>query len=170
MAEAVVRGVRAATRKPLFAKLSPNVTDIGEIARAAEAAGADAITAVNTLLGMSVDWRTGKPGINTVMGGYSGAGIKPVALRCAWQCVRSVRIPVIGCGGISTAHDVLEYLVVGCRAVEVGTACFSDPSQLARLAPEIARLLEERGIESIEHLIGTLRTTLPVQPAPAGAR
>jgi dihydroorotate dehydrogenase (NAD+) catalytic subunit len=161
MAEAVVRGVRAATRKPIFAKLSPNVTDIGAIARAAQAGGADAITAVNTLLGMSVDWRTGAPGINTVMGGYSGVAIRPIALRCAWQCVRAVSIPVIGCGGVARASDVLDYLVVGCRAVQVGTSCFSDPSNIARLPAEISALLDARGIAQVESLIGTLRAGLP---------
>jgi dihydroorotate dehydrogenase (NAD+) catalytic subunit len=156
-AEAVLRGVRAATRKPLFAKLSPNVTDIGEIARAVEAGGADAVTAVNTLLGMAVDWRTGKPGINTVMGGYSGIAVKPVALRCAWQCVRAVSIPVIGCGGVGKAEDVLEFLAVGCRAVQVGTSCFSDPSNIARLPAEIDALLEAAGFHELAARIGILQ-------------
>jgi len=156
-AEAVLRGVRAATRKPLFAKLSPNVTDIGEIARAVEAGGADAVTAVNTLLGMAVDWRSGKPGINTVMGGYSGIAVKPVALRCAWQCVRAVSIPVIGCGGVGKAEDVLEFLAVGCRAVQVGTSCFSDPSNIARLPAEIDALLEAAGFHELAARIGILQ-------------
>ncbi|MCY3000319.1 MAG: dihydroorotate dehydrogenase [Planctomycetota bacterium] len=161
LAESVIRGVRAVTTKPLFAKLSPNVTDIGEIARGCEAGGADAITAVNTLLGMSVDWRTGKPGLNTVVGGYSGSGVKPVALRCAFQCARAVKIPVIGCGGIARASDVLEFLVVGCSAVEVGTSCFSDPANLARLAAEIDALLDERGIADLASLIGSVRLPGP---------
>jgi len=156
-AEAVLRGVRAATRKPLFAKLSPNVTDIGEIARAVEAGGADAVTAVNTLLGMAVDWRSGKPGINTVMGGYSGIAVKPVALRCAWQCVKAVSIPVIGCGGVGKAEDVLEFLAVGCRAVQVGTSCFSDPSNIARLPAEIDALLEAAGFHELAARIGVLQ-------------
>jgi dihydroorotate dehydrogenase (NAD+) catalytic subunit len=156
-AEAVLRGVRAATRKPLFAKLSPNVTDIGEIARAVEAGGADAVTAVNTLLGMAVDWRSGKPGINTVMGGYSGIAVKPVALRCAWQCVKAVSIPVIGCGGVGKAEDVLEFLAVGCRAVQVGTSCFSDPSHIARLPAEIDALLEAAGFHELAARIGILQ-------------
>jgi dihydroorotate dehydrogenase (NAD+) catalytic subunit len=156
-AEAVLRKVRAATRKPLFAKLSPNVTDIGEIARAVEAGGADAVTAINTLLGLAVDWRTGKPGINTVMGGYSGTAIKPVALRCAWQCVNAVSIPVIGCGGIASAGDVLEFLAVGCTAVQVGTSCFSDPSNIARLPEELSRLLDGAGFADVRSRIGVLR-------------
>ncbi len=155
-AEAVLLKVRAATRKPLFAKLSPNVSDIGEIARAVEAGGADAVTAVNTLLGMSVDWRTGKPGINTVIGGYSGVGVKPVALRCAWQCVNAVSIPVIGCGGVASASDVLEFLAVGCSAVEVGTSCFSDPSHIARLPAQISALLDEAGFSDVAQQIGVL--------------
>ena len=157
LAEAVVRGVRAATRKPIFAKLSPNVSDIAAIARAVEAGGADAITAVNTLLGMAVDWRSGRPGVHTLMGGYSGAAVKPVALRCAWQCVNAVSIPVIGCGGVSCAEDVLEYLAVGCRAVQVGTSCFSDPSNLARIPAELSRLLDQVGAADVRSRIGILR-------------
>ncbi len=170
-AEAVLRRVRASTRKPLLAKLSPNVTDIGEIARAVEAGGADAVTAVNTLLGMSVDWRTGKPGINTVMGGYSGVGVKPVALRCAWQCVSAVKIPVIGCGGVASASDVLEFLAVGCRAVEVGTSCFSDPSHIARLPEQLAALLEGAGFSDVNQRIGVLgkgQATPACRPPVAG--
>ncbi len=167
MAEEVIRGVREATTKPVFAKLSPNVSDIGELARAVEAGGADGITAVNTLLGMAVDWRSGRPGLATVQGGYSGAGIKPVALRCAWSAAEAVSIPVIGCGGVSCADDALEYLVVGCRAVQVGTSSFSDPGRIGRLAGEIASLLDEAGVVSVGELIGRLRRTdgVPVVPA-----
>lgn len=160
-AEAVLRSVRAATRKPLFAKLSPNVSDIAEIARAVEAGGADAVTAINTLLGLAVDWRTGKPGINTVMGGYSGIAVKPVALRCAWQCVSAVSIPVIGCGGVASASDVLEFLAVGCAAVQVGTSCFSDPANIARLPEQVSSLLDQAGFDDVRSRIGILR--------PAGA-
>lgn len=152
----VIGAVRAVTEKPLWAKLSPNVTRIDEIARAVAGAGADAITAVNTVLGMSVDWRTGRPGLATVMGGYSGTAIKPIALRCAWQCVRAVDLPVIGCGGISTADDVLEFLAVGCAAVQVGTASFGDPARLASLAGEVSRRLDEVGCASVRDVIGRL--------------
>lgn len=155
-AEAVVRGARERTGKPLFAKLSPNVTRIGDMAKAVEAGGADGITAVNTLLGMAVDWRTRKPGVHTIQGGYSGPGIKPVALRCAWECARSVSIPVIGCGGIQTADDVLQYLVVGCRAVQVGTSSFWNPAHLGDLAVELERLLAEAGVDDVNELVGTL--------------
>lgn len=157
MAEDVTRRVRDVTKKPVFSKLSPNVSRIGDMAKAVEAGGADGITAVNTLLGMAVDWRTGKPGLNTVQGGYSGVGIKPVALRCAWECVRSVEIPVIGCGGITTLDDALEFLVVGCSAVQVGTACFANPSLLAEMIEALPAKLDEAGIGSVDELIGSLR-------------
>jgi len=154
--ERVIASVREVTDKPLLAKLSPNVTRIGDMAVAAEAGGADGVTAVNTLLGMSVDWRTGRPGLSTVVGGYSGVGIKPVALRCAYECARAVSIPVVGCGGITTAADVLEFLCVGCRAVQVGTASFSDPGRLGRLAGEVAALLEGAGVEDVGELVGRI--------------
>lgn len=157
MAEEVIRGVRAASTKPVFAKLSPNVSDVGELARAVEAGGADGITAVNTLLGMAVDWRSGAPGLATIQGGYSGAGIKPVALRCAWVAAEAVDIPVIGCGGIATAEDVLEFLVAGCCAVQIGTSCFSDPGRMGRLAGEVAALLDGAGVASVRELIGSLK-------------
>lgn len=155
-AAAVVRRVRAATSKPILAKLSPNVSHIAEIARAVERAGADAITAVNTLLGLAVDWRTGRPGLATVQGGYSGPAVKPVALRCAWECARSVAIPVIGSGGAASAADVLEYLVAGCRAVELGTASFADPALPGRVVQELVELCERHGIERVRDLIGTI--------------
>jgi dihydroorotate dehydrogenase (NAD+) catalytic subunit len=161
MAARVIELVRAATRKPIFAKLSPNVGHIGAIARAVESAGADGITAINTLLGLSVDWRTGRPGLNTVQGGYSGPAIKPVALRCAWECARSVSIPVIGCGGIASAADALEFLVAGCAAVEIGTACFADPALPGRLVLELDALLAAAGIERASALVGTIRDGRP---------
>lgn len=156
LAGEVIRRVRAATKKPLFAKLSPNTSQLADIARAVEAAGADAITAVNTLLGLSVDWRTRRPGLATVQGGYSGPGIKPVALRCAWECARSVAIPVIGCGGIQSASDALEYLVAGCRAVQVGTASFADPALPGRIAREMGALLAAAGVARAGDIVGTI--------------
>ena len=156
-AASVIAGVKAVTTKPVFAKLSPNVSRIADMAIAVEAAGADAITAVNTLLGMAVDWRSGRPALATVQGGYSGPGIKPVALRCAWECARSVSIPIIGCGGISTAADALEFLVVGCAAVQLGTACFADPALPGRVVDDLARLLEEANIARVRDHIGTVR-------------
>ncbi|MDG1499102.1 MAG: dihydroorotate dehydrogenase [Planctomycetota bacterium] len=156
-AELTLRGVREATTKPLFAKLSPNLAGIGEIAKAVEAGGADGITAVNTLLGMSVDWRTQKPGLALVMGGYSGVAVKPVALRCAWNCATAVKIPIIGCGGITTAADVLEFLVAGCTAVQIGTASFSNPSLLAELPAQLEELLADAGVASVAELIGSMK-------------
>ncbi len=153
----VIEGIKAATTKPVFAKLSPNVSRIADMALAVEAAGADGITAVNTLLGMAVDWRTRKPGLATVQGGYSGPGVKPVALRCAWECARSVSIPVIGCGGISSAEDVLEFLVAGCTAVQLGTACFADPALPGRMVDELTRLLDDAGVARVRDLIGTVQ-------------
>ena len=173
----VIERVKAVARKPIFAKLSPNVTRIGEMAVAVEAAGADAVTAVNTVLGMSVNWRTRHPGLNTIQGGYSGVGIKPIALRCAWECARAVKIPVIGCGGIRTADDVLEFLVVGCRAVQIGTASFSDPGIVGRLSGELSALLDAEGLADVNELVGTLGAPVTVHetkrtepnPARAGA-
>jgi len=156
-AEQVIAGVRAATRKPIFAKLSPNCSDIAEIARAAEAGGADGVTAINTLLGMAVDWRSGRPGLATIQGGYSGPAVKPVALRCVWACARAVSIPVLGCGGVSTAEDVLAFLAVGASAVQVGTASFADPGLPARIAAELGPLLEAAGRASAAELIGSVR-------------
>jgi dihydroorotate dehydrogenase (NAD+) catalytic subunit len=158
----VIAGVKQVCHKPVWAKLSPNVTRISDMAKAVEAAGADAITAVNTVLGMRVDWRTGKPGLATVQGGYSGTAIKPIALRCAWECARSVSIPVIGCGGIMTAEDALEFLVVGCRAVQLGTVNFSDPGLVGRLADDMSSLLDGSGVRTLDELIGTLRLPEPL--------
>jgi len=157
MAESVTRRVRDVTKKPVFSKLSPNVSRISDMAKAVEAGGADGITAVNTLLGMSVDWRKGTPGLATVQGGYSGVGVKPVALRCAWDCVRSVNIPVIGCGGIAKLEDVLEFLVVGCSAVQIGTASFSNPSLLAEMVEALPAKLAEAGFDSVKDLIGSMQ-------------
>lgn len=158
VAEDVTRRVKDVTKKPVFSKLSPNVSRIGDMAKAVEAGGADGVTAVNTLLGMAVDWRTGAPGLATVQGGYSGRGVKPVALRCAWECARSVDIPVIGCGGISTLEDALEFLVVGCSAVQIGTASFANPGLLAELVLALPAKLQEAGVDSVDALIGSIRT------------
>ncbi|HED65852.1 MAG TPA: dihydroorotate dehydrogenase [Planctomycetes bacterium] len=157
VAAEVIEAVRAVTSKPVFAKLSPNVTRIADMAVAVEGAGADAITAVNTLLGMAVDWKSGRPALATVQGGYSGPGIRPVALRCAWECARNVSIPVIGCGGISSVEHVLEFLVAGCTAVQIGTASFADPTLPGRIAGELDGELARAGIERVGDLIGTIR-------------
>ena len=166
----VIERVRAATRKPIFAKLSPNVAGIGEIARAVESAGADGITAVNTLLGLSLDWRTRRPGLASVQGGYSGPAVKPVALRCAWECARSVRIPVIGSGGVASADDVLEYLVAGASAVQVGTSSFADPALPGRIVADLARALDAQGIARVRDLVGTIHDGRAQEPADAGGK
>lgn len=167
-AEAVVSGARKRTTKPLFAKLSPNVTRIGDMARAVEAGGADAVTAVNTLLGLALDWRTRRPGVATVQGGYSGPGIKPVALRCAWECAQAVSLPIIGAGGIQSADDVLQFMVAGCSAVQVGTSSFWNPARLGELAREVDALLTAEGIDDINDLVGSLRDgrTRAARPRP----
>jgi dihydroorotate dehydrogenase (NAD+) catalytic subunit len=154
---AVTRAVKErAGDKPVIVKLSPNVTDIAEIARACEAAGADALSCINTVTGMSVDVRTRRPRLANVVGGLSGPAVKPVGLRCTWQVSRAVSIPVIGIGGITTAEDVLEYILVGAHAVQVGTASFMRPDAAFRIAAELPGLCEEFGIESLEDFRGSL--------------
>lgn len=146
---------RAGT-KPVIVKLSPNVTDIGACARAAESGGADAISAVNTLLGMAVDLRTRRPRLANVLGGLSGPAIKPVALRCVFQCLRAVQIPVIGLGGISSAEDALEFLLLGAAAVQVGTANFLRPDFAFRLAAELPEALAGLGAADLDSFRGGL--------------
>jgi dihydroorotate dehydrogenase (NAD+) catalytic subunit len=155
LTEQVVRACRERTKKPLWAKLSPNVSDLGEIAKGAEAGGADAVTVGNTLLGLAVNWRTGKPKLARGSGGLSGPAIRPAALHHAARCVAAIDIPVIGCGGIRTAEDALEFLCVGCKAVQVGTAAFVDPYALPRMIGELRSLLAETGWASVESFIGS---------------
>ena len=155
-AREVIACVREQTTKPIFAKVSPNVSRVAEIAMACEAGGADGITATNTLLGMRIDWRTRKPVLATVMGGYSGPGMKPVALRCAFECAKAVSIPVIGCGGISTVEDALEFLIAGCSLVQVGTASFADPGLPGRMGAELEAKLAELGLEDVSQVIGSM--------------
>ncbi len=156
-AAGVVTAVRAATRLPLWAKLSPNVTRIGIVARACEEAGADGITAINTLVGMSVDVRTRRSRLATVTGGLSGPAIRPVALAKVRELLRATSLPVIGAGGIVTAQDALEFLILGARAVQIGTASFADPRAGATIVEGIGRFLEREGLSSLEALIGTFR-------------
>jgi dihydroorotate dehydrogenase (NAD+) catalytic subunit len=155
--ENVVRRVRDVTKLPLIAKLTPNVTDIASVARAAEAAGADAVSAINTLVAMAVDWRRRSAVISTRTGGLSGPAVKPIALRMVHECVRAVKIPVIGIGGIMSAEDVLEFLCVGARAVQVGTATFVDPFAIPKILADLPRLLREAGVKSVREMIGTLK-------------
>jgi dihydroorotate dehydrogenase (NAD+) catalytic subunit len=152
----VVAAVRRATRLPVVPKLSPNVGDITLFARAAEEAGADALSCVNTLLGLAVDVEARRPRLGFGTGGLSGPAIRPVAVRMAWQAARAVRIPVIGVGGISCANDALEFLIAGCRAVQIGTASFVDPGIWERLPAELGAYLERHGLEDVNSVVGTL--------------
>jgi len=153
----VVSAVKRRARRPVIVKLSPNVARIEPLAAAAEEAGADAISLVNTFLALAVDVRTRRPRIGAGFGGLSGPAIKPIALRLVYEAVRAVRIPVIGLGGISTGADAAEFLIAGARAVQVGTASFWDPGATARIAGELDRFLSEEGIERVSSLIGTLQ-------------
>ncbi|HWO57932.1 MAG TPA: dihydroorotate dehydrogenase [bacterium] len=154
--EECVGKVRAATRAPLVVKLTPNTNDIASLARAAERGGADAISAINTLVGMSVNYHTFKPRLSNVTGGLSGPAIKPVALACVHKIVRAVKIPVIGIGGIASGTDAAEFLIVGARAVQVGTANFRMPDAPIRVADELAAYLAAKGIGRATDLIGRL--------------
>ena len=159
----VVAGVRAATSLPLIAKLTPNVTDIAAVARGAAEGGADAVTLINTLQGMAIDWRRRKPLLGNVVGGLSGPAIKPVALRCVHQVHRAVGIPIIGVGGIISIDDCMEFFVAGAAAVQIGTASFAEPVVSARLLDELPAAVREAGASRFADLVGTL-----VVPTPAG--
>ncbi|CAK7005585.1 MAG: Dihydroorotate dehydrogenase B (NAD(+)), catalytic subunit [Desulfovibrio sp.] len=147
----------AAPGKHIMVKLSPNVTDITVMARAAEDAGADSISCINTLLGMAVDLKTRRPSLANVVGGLSGPAIKPVALRCVWQVARAVKIPVIGVGGISCVEDVLEFILAGAHAVQIGTASFMRPDCAFDLVQQLPEACERLGITSLEELRGSLQ-------------
>ena len=154
--EQVVKAVREVYHKHLIVKLSPNVTNIAEIALAAEAAGADSVSLINTLLGMAIDAETRKPILSMVTGGLSGACVKPVALRMVWQVSKAVKIPVIGLGGISSATDAIEFLLAGASAIQIGTANFIDPAISAKVAKGIVEYCEKHGVEDVNELIGGL--------------
>jgi dihydroorotate dehydrogenase (NAD+) catalytic subunit len=154
----VVRGIRDQTTKPLIVKLSPNVTDITEIALAAQEAGADCLSLFNTITAMVVDIETRRPRLANITGGLSGPAIKPVAVRMVWQVAQVARIPVIGIGGIMKAEDALEYFIAGASAVQVGTANFINPHVTTDVLDGIEMFLAERGIASISDIIGTLET------------
>jgi dihydroorotate dehydrogenase (NAD+) catalytic subunit len=155
--EAVIRQIRAATALPLWAKLTPNTGEVPEVARAAEAAGADALVVANTVLAMSVDLASFRPRLGNVMGGLSGPAIKPIVLRQVYQCARAVRIPVIGCGGISTAEDAAEYMIAGATAVQVGTATFLHPAAMEAVIDGLSRFCAARGIARVAELTGALK-------------
>lgn len=155
--EQVVRAVRDAYHKHLIVKLSPNVTNIADIAMAAESAGADSVSLINTLLGMAIDAETRRPMLSMVTGGLSGACVKPVALRMVWQVAKAVKIPVIGLGGISSATDAIEFLLAGASAIEIGTANFIDPAISAKVARGITEYCERQGVKDVNELVGGLR-------------
>lgn len=155
----VTRAVRAAAELPIIVKLSPNVTDIVSIARAVEEAGADAVSLINTLTGMAIDVETRRPKLHNVTGGLSGPAIKPVALRMVWQVAGAVKIPVIGCGGIMTAADALEFLIAGACAVQVGTANFVNPRATMEIISGIEEYLIRHGFKKIKNVVGSLRAS-----------
>lgn len=154
--EKVVSMCRAATERPLIVKLTPNVTDVTEIARAAEASGADAISLINTLLGMAIDAKRRRPVLARVVGGFSGPAVKPVALRMVWQCSKAVSVPILGMGGITSGTDAVEFMLAGATAVAVGTANFMNPEATVDVVDGIADYCEEQGVEDVNDLIGAL--------------
>lgn len=155
LCEQVVSSVRKACRLPILAKLTPNVSRIVDIAKAAEVAGADAVSCINTLLGMAIDWRQRRPILGNVVGGLSGPSIKPVALRCVYQVARAVNIPVVGIGGIATLDDVMEFLAAGATAVQIGTANYYDPTVSQRLVEQLPAALSELGARSVTEAVRT---------------
>ena len=155
-AASVVRAVRERYHKTLIVKLSPNVTDITEIARAVEAEGADSVSLINTLMGMAIDIERRRPLLSIKTGGLSGPAVKPVALRMVWQVAKAVRIPVIGLGGIATATDAIEFLMAGATAIEIGTANFLDPTVSIRVRDGISQWLDAHGCQSVDEIIGAI--------------
>ena len=154
----LVAGVRAQCSAPILAKLTPNVTRIADVAKGAEDGGADAISLINTVLGMAIDWRKRKPLLGNVMGGLSGPAIKPIALRCVHQVAQAVKTPLVGIGGIATIDDVMEFLVGGASAVQIGTANYYDPTVSTRLVAELPAALQEAGVTSVSQMVRTLQT------------
>ena len=155
--EKVMRRLRDATDLPLWAKLTPNTGETTEVAKAAEECGADALVVSNTLLAMAIDIRSRRPKLGNLMGGLSGPALKPIALRMAYQCAKSVDIPIIGCGGITTVEDVVEYLIAGATAVQIGTATFISPCAMVHLIGDLAAYLEVEGLASVGELVGSVR-------------
>jgi dihydroorotate dehydrogenase (NAD+) catalytic subunit len=148
--------VRKAYNKTLIVKLSPNVTDIAEIAKAVEAEGADSVSLINTLMGMAINAETRKPVLSTVTGGLSGPCVKPIALRMVWQVSKAVNIPIVGLGGIMNATDAIEFFLAGATAIEIGTANFIDPSVTMKVVDGIEEYLKKHNYESIKQIIGKL--------------
>ena len=155
-AAAVVKAVRQVYPKTLIVKLSPNVTDIASIACAVEAEGADSVSLINTIMGMSIDAERRRPRLSTITGGLSGACVKPVALRMVWQVAKAVKIPVIGLGGISSATDAIEFMLAGASAIQIGTANFIDPAITVKVADGIEEYLSRHGFKSVSEIVGAL--------------
>lgn len=156
MAAEVTRIVKQNTDLPVMVKLSPNVTDVVSIAKAVEEAGADAISLINTLLGIAIDLRTRKPILGNITGGLSGPAVKPVALRMVWQVAKAVKIPVCGLGGIMTGKDAAEFMVAGASTVQVGTATIASPDAIPRITKELETWCEQNGVENVSDLTGTM--------------
>lgn len=152
----VVEGCRRASRLPIVAKLTPNVTDIASVARAAEDGGADAISLINTVLGMAIDWRKRRPVLGNVLGGLSGPAIKPIALRAVYQVRKAVKVPLVGIGGITTIDDAMEFFLAGATAVQVGTASFYRPRAAIELLDALPEALQEAGAKSVGEIVGAL--------------
>jgi dihydroorotate dehydrogenase (NAD+) catalytic subunit len=155
----VVSAVRKVTRLPVIPKLTPNVTDVASFARASEEAGADAVSLVNTFLGMAIDVESRRPKLSNIVGGLSGPAIRPIAVRMVYECHRAVKIPIIGMGGIASATDVLEFLIAGATAVQVGTANFADPFIWTKLLDGLRDYLQRHAIAHVSDLTGTIDTT-----------
>lgn len=154
----LVHAVREACRVPIIAKLTPNVTSIADIARAAAEGGVDAVSLINTVLGMAVDWRKRRPLLGNVVGGLSGPAVKPIALRCVYQVSRATNVPIIGIGGIATIDDVMEFLVTGASAVQIGTANYYDPTVTMKLLDQLPAAVSELRSHRLSDVIGTLQT------------
>ena len=152
----VVKAVRQVYRKHLMVKLSPNVTDIQEIALAAETEGADSVSLINTILGMAIDARKRRPLLSTITGGLSGACVKPIALRMVWQVAKAVHIPVVGLGGIMNATDAIEFILAGASAIQIGTANFIDPAVTVKVIEGINAYLDENGFKSVKEIVGLI--------------
>ena len=155
-AASVVKAVRARYHKTLIVKLSPNVTNVADIAKAVEAEGADSVSLINTLMGMAIDIEKRRPILSIATGGLSGPAVKPVALRMVWQVAKAVKIPVIGLGGISNAHDAIEFLLAGATAIQIGTANFIDPAVTIKIRDGINDYLDRHGCKSVTEIIGAL--------------
>jgi len=165
-ASSVIAAVRKATRLPIMPKLTPNVTDVASFARASEEAGADAVSLVNTFLAMAIDVETRRPKLSNVMGGLSGPAIRPIAVRMVYECARAVRIPIVGMGGIMTAEDVVEFMLAGATAVQVGTANFVDPFVWNKLFDGLRGYLTRHGVARVSDLIGGVQTDATPRTAP----